>query len=193
MRTKLPASAVAGVAILASSAAAFAVSPFTVRVPGAADGGRFAAAQIYEGFGCTGGNRSPALVWSQPPAGTRSFAVTIFDPDAPTGNGWWHWTVFNLPASLRALPEGAGDAKHPHLPAGAVQGRTDFGTQGYGGPCPPPGDPAHHYVITVWALDVDRLALDEHASGAMVGFTLNQHARGKAVFTLRYGRPKPAG
>lgn len=192
MRTKIPTIAAALMALAALSATAFAASRFTVRVPGATEGGRFAPAQIYAGFGCTGGNRSPALVWSNPPAATKSFAVTIFDPDAPTGSGWWHWTVFNLPASLRALPQGAGDAKHPHLPAGAIQGRSDFGAAGYGGPCPPAGDRAHHYIITVWALDVDRVPLDAHASGAMVGFMLNQHARAKALFTLRYGRPKSA-
>ena len=132
-------------------------------------------------------NRSPALAWSNAPAGTKSFAVTMYDPDAPTGSGWWHWVVFNIPANVTSLPTGAGDPAANLLPAGAVQSATDFGAYGYGGPCPPPGKP-HRYIFSVFALKVDKLPLDTRASGAMVGFNLNANALAKASLTAKYGR-----
>ena len=103
------------------------------------------------GFGCAGGNRSPHLKWSDAPAGTKSFAITCFDPDAPTGSGFWHWLVVNIPPNVTELPEGAGSAGG-QPPAGALQTRTDFGAPGYGGPCPPPGKP-HRYYFKLYALD----------------------------------------
>lgn len=152
-----------------------------------AEGKQMADRQVFAGFGCSGGNLSPALAWDGAPAGTKSFAITAYDPDAPTGSGWWHWVVFNLPASVRAVPAGAGGADGAGLPAGAMQSRTDFGPPGYGGPCPPPGAP-HRYIFTVHALDVDGLPLDPQASAAMVGFMVNAHSLGKASLTGRYGR-----
>lgn len=106
---------------------------FTLTSAAFAPGGMLTNEQVYDGFGCTGGNVSPALAWSDAPAGTKSFALMVHDPDAPTGSGWWHWVVYNLPASAHSLPAGAGSADGKHLPAGAAQGRTDFGTIGYGG------------------------------------------------------------
>src|SRR6266567_2775664 len=108
------------------------------------EGATIANEQVFKGFGCTGGNVSPALRWSGAPAGTKSFAVTMYDPDAPTGSGWWHWVVYNIPAAVTSLPAGAGDPGKNLLAAGATQGNTDFGAAGYGGPCPPPGDKPHH-------------------------------------------------
>ena len=145
------------------------------------------AQQVYQGFGCDGRNVSPQLSWSGAPTGTRSFAVTVYDPDAPTGSGWWHWTVVNLPASTTGLARGAGNPGG-ELPAGAVQGRTDFGPPGFGGACPPPGDKPHRYQFTVWALKTATLPLDANASGAMVGFMLRANALGKAQLTATYGR-----
>jgi Raf kinase inhibitor-like YbhB/YbcL family protein len=127
-----------------------------------------AETQVYKGFGCSGGNVSPSLTWKDPPAGTKSFAVTVYDPDAPTGSGWWHWVVFNLPPTATSLPAGAGDPAGGKMPAGAVQGRTDFGAPGYGGPCPPQGDKPHRYVFTVYALKTDKLDADANASAAMI-------------------------
>lgn len=150
-----------------------------------ADGGALGSAQVMAGFGCTGGNRSPALAWSGAPAGTKSFAVTVYDPDAPTGSGWWHWVLYNLPADLTALPENAGSGAG--LPTGAVQGRTDYGTAGFGGACPPPG-PAHRYVFTVHALKVERLELPADASAAMIGFMTRMNTLGTATLTATYGR-----
>lgn len=144
------------------------------------------AAQILKGFGCDGDNRSPQLAWSGAPAGTKSFAVTLYDPDAPTGSGWWHWVVYNLPASARGLEAGAGQAGK--LAAPARHGRNDFGNYDFGGACPPVGDQPHRYIVTVHALKVDRLDVPEDASPALVGFMLNASRIGKATLTAMYGR-----
>lgn len=177
------------VAVLAQTAAA--ADKFTLKSADIAPGARIAEKHVYKGFGCEGGNVSPALEWHGAPAGTKSFAITMYDPDAPTGSGWWHWVVFNIPASTTKLEEGAGDASGARLPPGAVQSRTDFGAPGYGGPCPPKGPSLkkpHHYVFTVYALKVDKLDLPPDAPGAMVGFMINANTLGKASFTGRYGR-----
>ena len=124
-------------------------------------------AHVYNGMGQTGANLSPALSWKGAPEGTRSFVVTVYDPDAPTGSGWWHWVVVNIPATVTALPEGAGSGKGG-LPEGALQIRTDFGAPGYGGAAPPPGR-AHPYIVTVYSLDVPPLGIGPYASPALVG------------------------
>jgi len=144
--------------------------------------------QVFNGFGCTGKNISPALKWSGEPAKTKSFAVTVYDPDAPTGSGWWHWVVYNIPADVHELAEGAGDASGKRLPPGAVQGRTDFGTAGFGGACPPEGDKPHRYIFQVYALKVEKLDLPAEASAAMVGFMLNANKLAVAKFTAQYRR-----
>jgi Raf kinase inhibitor-like YbhB/YbcL family protein len=143
---------------------------------------------VFNGFGCTGKNKSPALSWSNAPEGTKSFAVTMYDPDAPTGSGWWHWVVFNIPAGTARLAAGAGDPAANLMPAGAVQSMTDFGKPGYGGPCPPQGAKPHRYVFTVHALKVDKIPLDDKAPGAMAGFFINANSLAKAAFTAMYGR-----
>lgn len=142
---------------------------------------------VFNGFGCSGKNVSPELHWDNAPAETKSYAVTVYDPDAPTGSGWWHWVIFNIPSTVQALPANTGkaDSAAAH---GAIQSMTDFGQPGYGGPCPPAGDKPHRYVFTVYALKVDQLPLKKDASGAMVGFYLNQQALAKASLTARYGR-----
>ena len=162
----------------------------TLTSPDIKDGGTIANQQVFKGFGCTGDNISPALSWSGAPANTKSFAVSIYDPDAPTGSGWWHWVVYNIPAGTTSLPKDAGDPSKGLMPKGAVQSRTDFGSAGYGGPCPPPGDKPHHYRITVFALDVDQLpnAKGDAASAALVGFDINFHTLAKATLTGMYGR-----
>ena len=180
-RTPL-AAALLGAAGLASAA------DFTLTSASIQPGGTLGEAHVFNGFGCSGKNISPALIWSGAPAGTKSFAVTVYDPDAPTGSGWWHWVVYNLPASTTQLPSGAGSADGKQLPAGAVQGRTDFGTQGYGGACPPPGHPAHRYQFTVHALDVEKLELPADATAALIGYMVNSHRLGSASFQVMYGR-----
>jgi Raf kinase inhibitor-like YbhB/YbcL family protein len=144
--------------------------------------------QVFNGFGCTGGNISPELSWKNAPKETKSFAVTVYDPDAPTGSGWWHWLIFNIPPSVTSLSANAGTPDGERAPKGAIQSMTDFGQRGYGGPCPPAGNKPHRYIFTVYALKVDQLPLKEDASGAMVGFYLNANALGKATLTATYGR-----
>lgn len=144
-------------------------------------------AQVFQGFGCEGGNRSPALSWSDAPQGTKSFAVTAYDPDAPTGSGWWHWTMVNIPATVTSLTSDAGNKDGSKLPAGAVQGRNDYGDVGFGGACPPKGDKPHHYHFKVWALKTDKLPIDGNASGALVGFMLNANQLATAELVPVYG------
>ena len=168
--------------------AVFQAHGFEVSSTDMREGETLTQAQVFNGFGCQGQNISPQIAWRHAPAGTKSFAVTLYDPDAPTGSGWWHWTVFNIPAGTSSLARGAGAADGKQLPAGAAQGRTDFGAPGFGGACPPAGDKPHRYQFTVWALNTERLPLNEQASGAMVGFMLHAHALGKAQLTARYGR-----
>jgi len=114
----------------------------------------------------------------------------VYDPDAPTGSGWWHWVVYNIPASASELPEGAGGADGKGMPAGAAQGRTDFGAPGFGGACPPPGDKPHRYIFTVYALKTDKIDVPADATAALVGFMINANKLGKASFEAKYGRSK---
>lgn len=161
---------------------------FRVTSPTVKEQGPIGNEHVYNGFGCSGNNVSPELRWEQAPKGAKSFAVTVYDPDAPTGSGWWHWVIFNIPPVVSSLPLGAGKSDGSQAPQGSVQSVTDFGQQGYGGPCPPQGDKPHRYIFTVYALKVDQLPLKKEASGAMVGFYLNQNAIGKASLTATYGR-----
>ena len=133
------------------------------------------------GFGCAGGNQSPQLTWSGAPDGTKSFAVTCYDPDAPTGSGFWHWLVVNIPAGVTELALDAGNPGASKLPAGALQTRTDFGKPGYGGPCPPPGDHPHRYIFTVFAVTQETLPVAADTSAAIVGFNLNFNTLAKAT------------
>ena len=135
------------------------------------DGEKLPERHVFNGMGYQGDNISPHLAWDEVPAGTKSFVVTCYDPDAPTGSGWWHWIVANLPADTRVLPQGSG-SDLVALPEGAIQTRTDFGKAGYGGAAPPKGE-THRYIFTVHALDVERIEVDEGASGAMVGFNVH--------------------
>ena len=157
----------------------------TLTSPDFADGGSLPEAQILNGFGCTGANLSPALDWSGLPEGTKSLILTVYDPDAPTGSGWWHWTVANIPADVARLAEGASPN---NLPAGAIEGRTDFGAPGFGGACPPEGGAAHPYVFTLYAIPEAVLPIDANSSGAMVGFYANAMALERATLTVTFGR-----
>jgi len=162
---------------------------FSISSPDVQAGGTIGDRFVFSGFGCTGANVSPEIAWSHAPKETKSFAVTMYDPDAPTGSGWWHWLAFNIPATANQLPGGAGSASGTGLPAGTIQGRTDFGTAGYGGPCPPVGDKPHRYIFTVFALKVDQLpGIDANSPAAMVGYNLNANALAKASLTAKFGR-----
>ena len=133
------------------------------------------------GHGCAGGNQSPHLRWSGAPEGTKSFAVTCFDPDAPTGSGFWHWLVVNIPVTTTELPLDAGNPNTGKLPAGALQTRTDFGKPGYGGPCPPQNDHPHRYMFTVFAVSQETLPVTSDTSAAVVGFNLNFNTLAKSA------------
>jgi Raf kinase inhibitor-like YbhB/YbcL family protein len=159
---------------------------FRVVAPDLSSQGRITLSHVYNGMGCSGQNISPALQWYNPPAGTKSYAVTAYDPDAPTGSGWWHWVMYNIPAGTTGLPAGAGNGRN--APRGSAQGQTDFGTKGYGGPCPPVGDRPHHYQFTVFALKVDRLDIPGNATAAYVGFNLNANKLGTARVNALYAR-----
>src|SRR6516165_2295950 len=176
-----------GAALSAAAAPALAAE-FILSSTEVKSGSPMGRAQIYTA--CNGQNISPALSWSGEPAGTQSFAVTMFDPDARAGAGWWHWTMFNIPATVHSLAAGAGSRGSSDLPAGASQGRNDFGLSQYGGPCPPVGDHAHHYEITVYAVKVAQLPLDNSASGAAVSAELRSNTLATAKIVGRYERPK---
>jgi Raf kinase inhibitor-like YbhB/YbcL family protein len=187
---------------MAASVAAHAqTSAFTLSSPDLS-GGSFDNQFVLNGFGCKGQNISPALQWSNVPAGTKSLALQVYDPDAPTGSGFWHWTVYNIPADVSAMARGAGNSAAT-LPPGAFGGNTDFvdtgatgGNGNYGGPCPPVGDKPHRYIFTLFALAVPQVevagGVPKSGSAGLYGFVLNKGVGpallGKASFTATYGR-----
>lgn len=153
-------------------------------------GGEATQREEFNGFGCTGDNQSPQLSWTNAPEGTKSFAITMYDPDAPTGSGWWHWLVFDLPSNTNAIATGAGNPELDLMPKGAIQSLTDYGAKSYGGPCPPEGHGLHQYIITVHALKTNKLGLDSDANAAVVGYYLGQKTIAKASIVAYYSRPK---
>lgn len=173
--------------ILALSAAALA-GEFSLSSTSLTPGGVLPAAHVFNGFGCSGQNLSPAISWKDLPAGTKSVALTLYDPDAPTGSGWWHWVVVNIPVTTQSLVQDAGNPQANRLPVGARQIRTDFGEPGYGGACPPAGDKPHRYIFSVYALKTERLDLPDNATAALAGFMIHANTIGKASLTVRYGR-----
>ena len=176
-------------ALLALSMSAIAdAGNFTLSSPTIKPNGMLGSMQLFDGFGCAGGNISPALDWRDAPLGTKSFALTVYDPDAPTGSGWWHWVVLNLPATASGLAEAVGNPSGASLPVEAIQVRNDFGQPGFGGACPPAGDKAHRYVFTVYALKTARIDLPSNASAAFAGFMIHTNAIGSANITAFYGR-----
>lgn len=148
--------------------------------------GQLTKSQEFNGFGCSGENISPELHWSHAPKGTKSFAITVYDPDAPTGSGWWHWLIVNIPADTNKIAANASAEKK--LPKGALETTTDYGHAGFGGACPPQGDKAHRYVFTVHALDVENLPVKGDTKSAVVGFMINKHTIQKASMISYYQR-----
>ncbi|WP_096087215.1 YbhB/YbcL family Raf kinase inhibitor-like protein [Agaribacterium haliotis] len=142
-------------------------------------------AHEYQGFGCDGDNLSPELSWSEVPADTKAFALLAYDPDAPTGSGWWHWQLVNIPADVRHLPRGAGQEGSKLLPDNSVQMRNDYGANAFGGACPPKGHGKHRYQFTLYALSTP-LQLPEQASAALVGYMVKAHAIDEASIEAYY-------
>jgi Raf kinase inhibitor-like YbhB/YbcL family protein len=160
------------------------VPSFTVVSDDVEPGGTLKGDQVY-----AAGNTSPHLRWEGFPAGTKSFAVTCYDPDAPTGSGFWHWVLFDIPATVTELPAGAGSDAFPGLPEGAVHARNDYGSRDFGGAAPPPGDGPHRYAFTVYAVDTGKLGPDADASPAFVGFNLRFHALARSQLIAEYEVP----
>jgi Raf kinase inhibitor-like YbhB/YbcL family protein len=158
---------------------------FTLVSDHVTDGEIMTSDQVYNGFGMTGKNISPSLSWSGFPASAASFAVTCFDPDAPTGSGFWHWVVVDIPATVTSLPAGAGSGGE--LPAGALTLRNDYGTADFGGAAPPAGDEPHRYVFAVHAVDVPSLGLSPDTTPAVAGFNLRFHTIARALLIPVYG------
>ena len=147
--------------------------------------GQISHDQVFNGFGCSGKNISPQLSWGSAPSGTKSYAITVYDPDAPTGSGWWHWLVFNIPADVHKLKTGASNHA---MPKAAVESITSFSGKGFGGACPPKGDKAHRYIFTVFALDTEKIEQNSDANPALIGYFLNSHAIAKASIMAYYAR-----
>ncbi len=152
------------------------------------DGKTLSNQHVFNGMGYAGDNISPHLQWSGVPEGTQSFAVTCFDPDAPTGSGFWHWVLFDLPANTTALAAGAGTNPFTELPPGAIHARNDYGTHDFGGAAPPEGHGPHRYLFTVHAVDVPTLGIGADASPAFVGFNLTFHALARGFILATYGK-----
>ncbi len=163
------------------------VPSFELRSDDVAEGQMMSSKHVYSGFGMGGENISPSLSWSGFPAETRSFAVTCYDPDAPSGSGFWHWMLLGIPASVTSLPTGAGSASGTGRPAGTFHVRNDFGSKDFGGAAPPAGDPPHRYVFAVHALDVDSLDWNDEFSPALAGFFMYSHVIARALLTPVYG------
>lgn len=170
----------------AGAAASARSAALTLRSPDIASGATIGSKYIYDHSGCNGGNLSPAFAWSHVPAGTRSFALLVLDPDAPMG-GFWHWAVFDIPARVRSLPAGAGDPAKSLLPRGALQTRNDYGFLGYGGPCPPSGS-LHHYHFILYALRVAKLGLGAGAAPEQVSSRVSAEALGEAQIVATYSQ-----
>jgi Raf kinase inhibitor-like YbhB/YbcL family protein len=164
-----------------------ASSTFILSSPDIAQGKQMKPAQVFNEFGCSGQNISPGLSWRNAPASTKGFAIMVHDPDAPTGSGWWHWIVYNLPSDVSSLPADAGNPTKGLMPRGAIQGRNDYGVHAYGGPCPPPGAP-HRYFFRLHALKVEKMDIPAEASAALIGFNVNANTIAVAEIMATYSR-----
>lgn len=182
-------------AVLGVGSSAWGAEPsFTLSSPDLPAGKPIAEQYTANAFGCHGPNQSPALKWSNPPAGTKSFAVTMFDPYRPPVSGWWHWVVYDIPATTTELPHNAGLPGNPGMPQGAQQGKPDGEAPEahYYGPCPDVGDPPHHYTITVYALSVEHLKVPATSTAANIDYEISTKTLAKSTIVRLFSRPKQA-
>ncbi|MFH1805978.1 MAG: YbhB/YbcL family Raf kinase inhibitor-like protein [Pseudomonadota bacterium] len=175
----------AGLMLVGAMTTAATAQDFRLSSTSIAEGAQLAPSYVFKGFGCDGGNLSPQLSWSGAPEGTKSFAITAYDPDAPTGSGWWHWNAVNIPASVNFIEMGASG--NGTMPAGTLEITNDYGSAGFGGACPPPGE-VHRYIFTVHALATERLELPENTSNALAGFMIGANTIQSARITAVYNR-----
>lgn len=173
------------ISVLGGAATRAEAQEFRVTSTSMSEGSQLSSAQVFKGFGCDGGNTSPQLAWSGAPAGTKSFAITAYDPDAPTGSGWWHWNIVDIPAAETEVAAGASGTGA--LPKGAIELRNDYGIVGFGGACPPPGA-VHRYIFSVHALNVETLDLPKDASNALAGFMIGSATLATTRLTAVYNR-----
>lgn len=173
-----------GAAILSTTA--FAES-FKLSSSDIKEGQQMSSAHEFQGFGCNGGNKSPQLRWEGEPDGTEAFAIMAYDPDAPTGSGWWHWQVVNIPKGINEIPAGAGDISKNLMPEGITNIKNDYGVLGFGGACPPKGNGIHRYQFTIYALS-KKLDLPADASGALTGYMVKANSIASSTIEATYQR-----
>lgn len=164
--------------VVGAAATPALANDFTLTSPDIAEGQQLSSDFVFQGFGCEGGNMAPTLAWSGAPDGTESFAITVYDPDAPTGSGWWHWFAFNIPADVTSVPAGSV--------IDGIELVNDYGAEGFGGACPPPGE-VHRYQFTVHALGT-MLEIDSSVSNALAGFMVNANTLASSTITAVYNR-----
>jgi Raf kinase inhibitor-like YbhB/YbcL family protein len=175
----------ASAAVLASLTFSASAADFQLQSQSVSEGAQLSSEFVFQGFGCEGGNLSPQLSWVNVPEGTKSFAITAYDPDAPTGSGWWHWNVINIPSNITSLEIGVSGTDD--MPKGAVEMTNDYGAKGFGGACPPPGE-VHRYIFTVHALSIENIELPEAASNALTGFMIGANTIKSSKITAVYNR-----
>lgn len=149
------------------------------------EGSQLTNDHVFQGFGCEGANLSPQLSWTGAPEGTKSFAITAYDPDAPTGSGWWHWNAVNISSDTSSLAVGVSNSDK--MPIGSFETSNDYGTTGFGGACPPAGE-VHRYIFTIHALSAEKLELPANPSNALVGFMIGANTLETAKITAVYSR-----
>jgi Raf kinase inhibitor-like YbhB/YbcL family protein len=176
--------------LTALAATTYAVADIKIESPDMDAGKKMALAQVGNQNGCTGSNISPAVAWKDLPEGTRSVAVTMFDPDARQGSGFWHWIIYNIPPQSTALPADAGNPNSGVKPVQAILGKNDAGTNDYTGACPPVGERDHRYILSVWALGIDALPKEAGLSGTAFKGYLDKYSLGSKNLIVKYGRSK---
>jgi Raf kinase inhibitor-like YbhB/YbcL family protein len=167
---------------------AFSGEAFEIKSADIKAGSTITNQHVFDGFGCSGKNISPQISWKNAPQQTKSFALTVYDPDAPTGSGWWHYVALNIPATYSQLPKNFGAENKFKINDGILQIQNDFSAYKFGGPCPPKGDKAHRYIFTIYALKSEKIEVPQTATAALAGYMINQNVLAKSSFEAFFGR-----